>query len=278
LAILTYVTSGRFLLHIFVYNVNPFSVKQALGMIGQHVVGSWPIFVGGLAMICFAFSRFYLLRARIGTVLRRSVRVRALICVAFFTLFGMAFSLSTGKAGAAENYFLEWDAGMAILGGCFIAAVLARRRASVLDPVEWASLLLPIIWVLNTAPIVYRSVRPSDFMRAQNQMMKSSYGQLIPLIRSEPGPVISEDMTLLVKADKPIPLETAIFYVLAVKGVVDQEPFLARLRRQEFSAIIVIHELKEVFTPQMARTIADHYRVTAEIGHFRIYRPVSELE
>ena len=278
LAILAYATSGKFLLHIFVYNVNPFSSRQALEAISQHIIGSWPLFTGALAVICFAASRFWLSGARIGTVLRRSVRARALFCVGLFTLFGMALSFSTGKRGAAENYFLEWDAGVAVLGGFFVATVLTLRGAYRIGPIEWASLLLPTIWVLSTAPAVYRDIHPSSFMRARNQMMRSSYSQLIPLIRAQPGPVISEDMMLLVKADRPIPMEPAIFAVLAARGVLDEEPFLARLRQQQFSLIIVIHELEEVFTPPMARTVADQYHFTEQIGPFRLYRPITGLD
>jgi hypothetical protein len=274
LGLLSWATRGKFLLHIFVYNVNPFSLKQAAEMIGQHVMTTWPVWVAGLAMIGLASSRFWLLRRRIGTVLRRSVRARILFCVALFTLFGMVLSLSTGKAGSAPNYFLEWDTGIAVLAGLFVGVVLAQQRAAVVTPAQWAALLLPLLWVLSTAPVAYRDVHPSAFMRAEDQLLSSCYSQLIPLIRAEPGPIISEDMMLLVKANKPIPLETAIFHVLADEGIVHQEPMLARLRRQQFPAIILIHELDDVFTSAMARTIADRYYVTQQIGPYRLYRPV----
>jgi len=88
-----------------------------------------------------------------------------------------------------------------------------------------------------------------------------------------PGPVVSEDTMLLVKANKQIPMETAIFYSLARNGVLDQEPFLERLRKQQISAIIVIHEMETVFTTQMVRTITDHYRLSETIGPFQLYQP-----
>jgi hypothetical protein len=276
LALLSYATRGKFLLHIFVYNVNPFSIKQAAEMIGTHVMTTWPIFVAGLAMIGFAFSRFGLLRRRIGTALRRSVRARILFCVSLATLFGMALSLSTGKIGAADNYFLEWDSGIAVLGGFFVGVILAQRRGAVVTPAQWACLLLPLLWVLSTAPLAYRDFRPSNFMRAEDQILSSSYSQLIPLIRADPGPIISEDMMLLVKANKQIPVETAIYHVLADLGKVNQDSMLARLQRQQFSAIILTHDLDTVFTPVMARMIADRYSVTQQVGPYRLYRPVAE--
>jgi len=275
LALYTYGTSGGFLRHIFVYNVNPYVLKRAADMIGQHVTSTLPLLVCGLAMILAIIARLLPLWARLGAVLRRSIHARTLFCVTLFTLCGMVMSLATGKEGSAENYFLEWDIGIAILTGLFIAKTLTQRPGSVIGPAKWAAWLLPVFWVLSTVPVVYRNIRPSDFMRQQDRVMKSSYVRLIPLIKALPGPVVSEDMMLLVKANKQIPMETAIFYGLASKGVLDQEPFLERLRKQEISAIIVIHELETVFTAPMVRTIIDHYRVSETVGPFQLYLPIS---
>jgi hypothetical protein len=140
---------------------------------------------------------------------------------------------------------------------------------------QWAALALPVLWIVTALPLVYRSVHPSSFMKARSAMMASSYAQMVPLIQSLPGAVLSEDMTLLVKAGKPIPMEPSIFYNLAIMGILDQEPFLARLRRQEFSAIIVIHDFDYLFTPQMGRTITEHYQSAEQIGPFHLYRPIA---
>ena len=88
--------------------------------------------------------------------------------------------------------------------------------------------------------------------------------------------VLSEDMTLLVMAGKPVPMEPAIFYVLSQTGAWDERPFVERIRRKEFAAVIVIHELDQVFTKEMVTAIEANYCEGERVGHYHIYRPLPE--
>jgi hypothetical protein len=94
--------------------------------------------------------------------------------------------------------------------------------------------------------------------------------------------VLSEDMMLLVMAGKPVPMEPAIFYVLHETGAWDERPFVERIRRKEFAAIIVIHELHQVFkedqmfTKEMVAAIEANYCEGERVGYYHIYRLLPE--
>ena len=60
--------------------------------------------------------------------------------------------------------------------------------------------------------------------------------QLVQMIHDADRPVISDDMVLIKRAGREVVWEPAIFAELASKGIWDERPFIARVRRGEFAA------------------------------------------
>jgi hypothetical protein len=270
-------TNGQFVRHIFLYNVNPFSMARVIDGLAAHAAGNYPVFLCGLAMLVVNVVAFRKHWRHLGGLLTRSTRVRAAFCASAFAIAGTATSLSIGKAGSAPNYFLEWDTAFAILAGSFLAA--AQAYVGISHTKVWqrtAAVALSLIWFLSAGPFVYRAFITGDFMKQRSRDYLASYGQLVPWIHNQKRMVLSEDMTLLVMANKPVPMEPAIFYVLHETGAWDERPFVERIRRREFAAIIVIHELDQVFTKEMVAAIEANYCEGERVGPYHIYRPLPE--
>jgi hypothetical protein len=99
--------------------------------------------------------------------------------------------------------------------------------------------------------------------------------EVVNFLKQLPDPIYSEDMVVLMQAGKEVPAEPAIITALAMVGKWDETPFVGRLQRGEFNAIVIRHSLqdKSRFTEAVVNAIHEHYYRTDNIGQFQIYLP-----
>jgi hypothetical protein len=115
---------------------------------------------------------------------------------------------------------------------------------------------------------------------ASNQAQKEHVSRLkseaavLELIERAKGPVLSEDMLLLVKAGKEVPAEPAIIQELASSGIWDERPLIRMIEENRFP-IIVAEDIadRQRYTATVAAAITRAYSQTRDIGYFRIYEP-----
>ncbi len=91
---------------------------------------------------------------------------------------------------------------------------------------------------------------------------RSEQSELVSLISSLPGPVVSENMTALLRAGKSIPFEPAIIKQTTDIGVFDENTLLRRTSDKFFDAFILTtyaHSYR--FTPRMLHAIYENYRL-----------------
>ena len=76
---------------------------------------------------------------------------------------------------------------------------------------------------------------------------------LVQLISTFPGPVVSENMTALLQAGKSIPFEPAIIKQTTGTGIFDESSLVARTSRAAFSDAFVFQNIPGVdfFSPRM---------------------------
>lgn len=278
-------TSGQFVRDVFLDNINqPLSLARVIHGLATHLSGAYssvdvgidPVFLGGLAMLVLNVVALRKHWHYLGALLTRSTRVRAAFCASVFAIAGIATSISIGKLGGAENYFLEWDIAFAILAGSFLAAAHASVGIGHAKVWRAAAVTLSLIWLLSSVPFVYRGFVTSDFMQQRSREYLASYGQLVPWIHNQKRMVLSEDMMLLVMAGKPVPMEPSMSYALSETGAWDERPFVERVRRKEFAAVIVVDQLDQVFTKGMVAAIEANYCEDKRVGSYQIYRPLAE--
>ncbi len=91
------------------------------------------------------------------------------------------------------------------------------------------------------------------------------YDRLVESIKKIQGPVLSENMGILIAAGKPVIYEPYGFAQLAYAGLWDESKILNRLDRGEFPLIILESNLWHItqssrFTPAFVQHLRQNYR------------------
>ena len=138
-------------------------------------------------------------------------------------------------------------------------------------PVPHAALLvLLLIYASNGVASLAQDLR-----RRPPSPLAAESAAVVDFIRALPGPVYSENMTVLVQAGKEIPGEPCLLTLLAESHNWDESPLLRRVSNRFFSAIVVTSSVdnRNSFTASMAQAIHGAYQLDRTIGGFAIYLP-----
>lgn len=275
MGVLSFATHGEIIKHLFLYNVNRFSIGSCISMFSFNLLLVAPI--APLAAVAAAspvrdaarlLSRRNAgrLRARLSS---NPYRIALFTFTAYFILSGVV-SLAAGKSGASLNYFLELD-----LAACALASLLTARRVWWHRPKRAKSKAgfsnaLPMLFIgfqaLTVSALVYFNYVTRD-MRVQGARNSAA---LVRRLSSSPDPVMSEDMTLLYKAGKQLPFEPAIVTELAAVHIWDETPLVDMIRSQRFSVMILgsdpdwLHR----YSPAVMHSILENYQPTETYAEF----------
>jgi len=192
-------------------------------------------------------------------------------------IYAVAVSLTSGKNGSNYNYFLEWN-----LACCPLAALSVFRGVSSWkheqrwDPAVVLLSVLPIVILCGALPDAILRLHPTDpvAVHREEQSRVKNYASIINLIQQTQGPVLSEDMVLLLRAGKEVPAEPAILRELTVAGLWDERQFVKMIQEHRFP-LIVVEDLWnwKRYTPTVAAAINTAYSPTREFGTYRVYEP-----
>jgi hypothetical protein len=268
-------THGAALANLFLYNRNPFSIVNMLGLLQLNLAGIVPVAGVAFAVPIWLGSRLTRVHRRgaleeFARWTRGSIPRRCAVVATLHLLIALLVSLSCGKKGSNVNYFLEWNITACILASVVLAAVLWRWDAVTPEISRSAVLLVLLLFASSGVFALANRLRPEP-----PSGRAAEFARAIELVRHVRGPVYSENMTLLLKAGKDIPAEPAIITVLAMQGAWDQNEFVGRIRNARFGAIVVTTSLENPnrFTPQVKVAIEKAYRPTCREGEFQIYLP-----
>jgi hypothetical protein len=272
LTVLTWMTHGGVIRHWFFYNRNLFSVMRAWHGLNDNFATMVPIVaLAGACVVSVVVQtvniagrgRWHNLKAKLE--LNRYYRL-AFVCTVLL-IYALVISVTYGKMGSNINYFLEWN-----LVCCPLAALTVfravtypnSRRVSV--PILATTYLLPLLIAMQAFPGSVGNLR-SDY----NTSVDDGSATLIQLIRQAQGPVLSENMILLIRAGKEIPAEPAIVQQLAETGMWDQGLLIKMIEDHRFPMIIVRN--LDRFTPMVADAITQSYPRLRSIGRYKVYEP-----
>jgi hypothetical protein len=277
--VLSTATDGEFLRHIIRYNQNPFSVRQLVLFLGENLSGM--SFVGLLALslpLVLLGGRVSLLRTvtawRNGAP-DRSGRDWVAWGTVTYALFAFVVSFTAGKSGAWYNYFLEWNIVCCALAGIVVGRTWRQSRGVRMG---WSVVLVWLLVGAAAADQLRPSLKYLHMLRgtdAQWNQQVQDADLALAAVRSVNGPVLSEDMVLLVKAGKDIPWEPAIVTELAKVGLWDETPAIAMLDRRVFD-LIVVRKLDDTrrYSPRIRLAIEQAYYVAQRIGEsYVVMRP-----
>ena len=160
-------------------------------------------------------------------LLARRHRVLLLYFAAALVIF-----LTGGRIGSAHNYLLEPTAVGAMMFGVMWAEL--SRRPGLSRPLVMAlggAIALQMVWTDGHLSYTISLVQP--------EAVGSASRYVTDRLREAPGPVLCEDTGLIVLAGKEPPLMPFEFTQMARAGALDPAPLSDRVRRGEFSLIVL---------------------------------------
>ncbi len=236
LGLMEELTGNGFLRNIAGYNVNRLSLQHACRVF-WGVRASFPL----MTLMLLAFVALWRTvlpsapRLRPRTALRdigalrwadRATACRALLLLEF--VLATLMLPTTLKSGSSYNYLLEWlSIGCVLIG--MVLVDLARSGAPSGRRFQIVALLL----MLSVAALPLRYM-PNQATEAD----LARQAALVARIAAARKPVASEDMTLLMRAGKPVIFEPAIVTELSFKGRWDEAPLVEMIRARGFAFMI----------------------------------------
>lgn len=187
---------------------------------------------------------------------------------------------ATAKAGSASNYLLEPQAALSIMVGLALQWLLAKKRLPFTNRPLWnrfafiGLVYLAIITVFTSGELLVRVANASE--------ARVTLPRLTKIVKSVPGPVLSDDISLLVLAGKPVYFEPFLFSLLAKEGKWDPRPLVARIRAQEYDLLVLGHELSRPLSPyhgieswhnDLWSEMRAQYQLVHQVGPFYVYEP-----
>jgi hypothetical protein len=272
LACLNWETNGGFLRHIAFYNINRFSITHGLSL--------WLYVFGGSAVYLYVAVRFGLvrgwqrLRGPSSLGMRDQVRQsdEALILSIITAWFGVATMtlVTAGKIGGSVNYFVEWMCVLSVLIGIAVGIVLdTMHRAS---GHQAKPLLVP---VLLAAQLLL--IRLPDMPMLTSPLARQEMDHLLYMVQGAQKPVLSDDMVLLLRAGKEVPIEPAIFAELASLGQWDQRKLVDLINSRAFAFIVGQLEpsrlYDERYTKPVQAAIATNYPHQERYAGYVVMKP-----
>jgi len=283
LAALASATGGGFVRHIFLYNLNRFDFNIAIDATLMWLC-IYAVYAGLVAIALM--GRWRLLRPEwqglSGAVhlIRHDDNAAWSTIMAAYLILATASLATAGKSGAAENYFLEWFSVICIWLGVGIAQSLAaigqqntrrplpgRILAAVLVPF---ALLAQQIGQPSLIPRLHAGLVAPANLQAGDAMLE--------LLRGIRGPVLSEEMVLLLRAGKQVSLEPAIFAELAATGRWQEAHLLDMLNNHVFGAVITVGGPGDApfnarYLPRTQAAILDAYPKVQAYGNYQVRLP-----
>lgn len=295
-------TDGLFLRHIITYNQNPYILTGLADKLGRHAA---PIVAPLFFATIFPFAMLYrrmnedisrkgtkaqrssletrqrfaslrLSRRLLDTVrliLTRSNFERCVLIVGLYFVFAAVLAAATiSKVGAFDNYYLEMDVVMCLLVGLFLGWLIRRdsfrpRRLNMV-----LQMVVIVLFILHTSS----NWRQLNWTANAYRHPPVEYSpEVVEYLKRLPDPIYSEDMVVLMQAGKEVPAEPAIISALAMDGKWDETGFVDRIKRGEFSAIVIRNSLQndQRFSKGVVDAIHARYYQADNIGQFQIYLP-----
>jgi hypothetical protein len=181
-----------------------------------------------------------------------------------YFLLNLANFATIAKSGAAQNYFIEpW------LATLLVAAVSLRALAERFAPLRpwWPAALFLAAAVANYA---YPSLdRLPQALRRPDRAHE--FAALTRLVRETPGPILSENLTVLVVNRRPVLLEPYGILMITKHGLFQPDVLVRDCEGGRFPLVVTEHRMWEI--PGFGECLERRYQPIAELGPYQALRP-----
>lgn len=262
-------THGGFAFHVITANLHPYNWDQTASFL-QDVAIRYPVLV---ALALATVPQLLASLPREGAAdesAPAAARAWTRAALGAYLPLAALTSLTVGKLGAEVNYLIE---PLGVICVCAAVAVGDALRwsdsADAADAMHaggrtLASIAVPalLLWqVVGLAPP--KTVELIETPPADEQARLAA---LVDLVRWVDGPVLSEDLTLLSLAGKPILFQPCDIAQLIYRHVRDEAPWVEALERGDFRLVVLRFDVRHPpppafarFTPAMIEAIRTHY-------------------
>ena len=245
-------THGEFLRHVVLYDAARINWDQMITLWIPHMLD-----VAVPLPIAIGFALVRLRRLGRERTWRRDPAAWSVLALSFHLGLGLLLTLGIAKMGAGPNYLLPLFVPVAVLAGMALAE-LPRGMLAML-----VLLATGALWSLASYPF------PSRQWFAERDRQCA---ELVDMVRAAPGPVLSENMTLLMRAGRPVPWEFGSITELTLLGLFDEAPLVKRLEGGFFDTLIVYSWGPERFSEAVRAAAWRRYERVAVIGRFEVWR------
>jgi hypothetical protein len=280
---LSWQTDGGFLRHIFLYNINHWTLRNFLALsfyVAQHCAIALVLTAVAVALQWRALvTRSHLTGARDLIRRLRDDHVLALTTLlTVYLVFAFALTVLAGKNGATANYYVEPLYACCIWIG-LLAPVQFRGLARLAPDQRWRrgvlAITLPALLVFSAWTL------PADFAGRIAFLYGPTMREdaaLLGAIRGIDKPVLSDDLAMVMIAGKDAPIEPFVFAELARAGVWDENQLVDMLRRHAFGAVITYRDpgnrtFDMRFLPRTTAAILANYPRVISYGDSRLRLP-----
>lgn len=265
-------TDGRFIQHIFLYNVNRFSLENLQRMISLGFLVQphhWLLVIVSAAFLCWlTFPPSAKANARTNTT---DFAIRVALAYLLISLLSLAL---VAKLGSNVNYFVDLCAAGALLAG----TAVSRFRTCAM-PRHYLGHLLPVSLLMVLAMTTVVTIPQTHAIHAKERLPIAVLDAEAAAIRAAAKPVISDDMVLVKKAGKPVIWETAIFTELAWAGLWNERLMLDRIDRGDFASIRTLGSGNSPYDgryrPSVIASIDHAYPVVVRQGRYYDHFPIN---
>lgn len=266
-------TRGGYWAHLVTYNRNAMHWNELVGW-ARMLWGLYaPLLLAALAAL--AAGALAPGRGRAGL---------PVLLVALYLGLNALFLLTLAKAGAAENYVLEFMVALALAVG--LGVVAALRPPSGGWPRALALVALGLLAFHGARFGVGGRIAQALYLSAPRPTVGALVAgdAVVRRIGALEGDVLSEDPIYALRAGRDVGFQHFIMTQLAAEGRWDDAPFVARLRSRGFALIVAHRDVaneRQFFnrhTPDMRRAIAEHYRLARRLDRPAPLQPIFLFE
>ncbi len=242
LTLLLWLTEGRFLQHIIVYNINRFDLRRAYWFMRLLLYRNGPFLLVALAGVIVTSATVLLEVAShkmnsIFSRLRSSRSAWLFVMLLSYLALLTVMLVDLGKSGGNENYAIEWlcacslFAGLALSGAIHGAASTNRNIAARLMPLGPIAILGGLTIHLMSLPL------PKE-ARFRDGEQRLQLAALARWVRAAPKTILSDDMARLSLLESKCRWNPEIFAELSAMGRWDETREVDLINSQSFQFIV----------------------------------------
>jgi hypothetical protein len=182
----------------------------------------------------------------------------------FYWLLNLLALVTIAKAGAAQNYFIEPWLATVLLAAIALPALVERFPAFA----RWSS---PAVLVVVLAASFARVEANRLPQAIRSPERARDFIALTEAVRSTDGPILSENLSILVVNRKAVLVEPFGLLQLSRKGLLRPDRVVRDCERGFFALVVTEHRLREI--PELAECLDRRYYAWQDLGPYQALRP-----